>query len=58
MSEEMLKATYDAWSRDFSHKAAVVYVKNVTGQAPPLQSVIDAYTERDLEFNEWCKGRG
>lgn len=58
MNEEMQKATYDAWSRDFSHAAAIVYVKNATGQEPSLQAVIDAYTQKDLEFNKWCKGSG
>ena len=54
----MLKATFDAWSRDFSHDAAIAYVKEVTGQEPSLQDVIDAYTQRDLAFNEWCGGKG
>jgi len=55
MTEELKKAILDAWSRDFNHAAAIMYVKNVIGYAPTEQQVIDAYTEADKEFNEWCK---
>ncbi len=55
MNKEIQKAIADAWSRDFSHEAAIEYAKKATGQTPTLDQVIDAYTEQDLQFNQWCK---